>query len=251
MSFPFMLGAFRSDKKVDGLMASLIQALQQDGEWNAKITQKSQNDLSFSVRSSNPFVKNSFAPNVSINAIYHGSGSSGTAVYSLHNETKAILGVFLFLALAFEVLMLTLYRQLASPFLMLIPVGLLLFAGGMTVVGLYLSAKRMHRWVMETIDGASEKPLKVSMRASAVMDNDWRLNGQEAYLQREKLVKVDFRKLQDKNDHDHCAFCWARFSNLEDDLYQGYMTLDGNHIICDECFQDFKRRFKWRVTKKD
>ena len=198
MSFPFMLGAFRSDKKVDGLMASLIQALQQDGEWNAKITQKSQNDLSFSVRSSNPFVKNSFAPNVSINAIYHGDGSSGTAVYSLHKGTKILCGAFLFLALAFEVLLLALYRQLVSPLLLLIPAGLIIFALGMTVAGLYLSARRMHGWLQDTIQGETVKPLRISLRASAVMDYDWRLNGQEAYLQREKLVRVDFRKLQDK-----------------------------------------------------
>ena len=148
-------------------MESLTQALRR--EENAKITKKTPTDISFSVRSSNPFAKNSFAPNVSVNTIYHGDGSSGTAVYSLHKGTKILCGAFLFLTLAFEVLLLALYRQLASPLLLLIPAGLIIFALGMTVAGLYLSARRMHGWLQDTIQGESVKPLRISLRASAVM----------------------------------------------------------------------------------
>lgn len=78
------------------------------------------------------------------------------------------------------------------------------------------------------------------------METDWRLNGQEAYLSGAKLVKTRF-KPHGEYDHDHCSFCWDRFSGFEGDLHTGYATVDGNHIICEECYKDFKDRFQWEL----
>ena len=81
------------------------------------------------------------------------------------------------------------------------------------------------------------------------MDEDWRLNGQEKYLLGEKLLKVVFFETSG-SDHVHCDFCWGKFSENEDDFHNGYATLDGEHIICEECFHDFQEKFRWEVDER-
>ena len=41
--------------------------------------------------------------------------------------------------------------------------------------------------------------------------SDWRLNGQESYLFRAKLIKKTFQSCG-FHDHDHCDFCWDKIS---------------------------------------
>lgn len=55
-------------------------------------------------------------------------------------------------------------------------------------------------------------------------------------------------------DHDHCAFCWAKFMPADagsDDpktLTSGYVT-EGDDWICDGCFADFRDEFGWTVLE--
>lgn len=77
--------------------------------------------------------------------------------------------------------------------------------------------------------------------------NDWRLLYQEEYLMNAKLKKAVYTKPSEKWDHDHCAFCWDKFSENKDDLTQGYCTTDQNYWICEECFNDFKEMFCFKV----
>jgi len=70
--------------------------------------------------------------------------------------------------------------------------------------------------------------------------NDWRLQGQEKYLLGAKLKLCEF-----DGEHDHCSFCWEKFSKNDNDLKNGYCTLDNYHWICQKCFNDFKDMFNW------
>ena len=116
------------------------------------------------------------------------------------------------------------------------------------------------------------------------MEEDWRLAGQEKYLQNASLYKVTFPEFweiacRDKNKfyqiverqatsfveqmhrgqeyltedkllhfwHEHCEFCWTAFSAHEDDMHSGYCTPDYYRWICEECFQDFQEMFGWTV----
>lgn len=79
-----------------------------------------------------------------------------------------------------------------------------------------------------------------------MMQDDWRLTGQMNYLYRAALKKADFKKTE-RNDHEHCEFCWAKFAEMEDCLKSGYCTPDGYRWICDECFQDFQEQFEWEL----
>jgi hypothetical protein len=46
-------------------------------------------------------------------------------------------------------------------------------------------------------------------------------------------------------DHDHCEFCSAKFSMMDADLHEGYVTEDGYRWICEPCFLDFAESFGW------
>lgn len=79
------------------------------------------------------------------------------------------------------------------------------------------------------------------------IQDDWRLFNQKDFLMNAKLIKMKYSKPSDKWDHDHCSFCWDKFSESDDDLQQGYCTEDGKYWICEECFNDFKDMFHFKV----
>jgi hypothetical protein len=99
--------------------------------------------------------------------------------------------------------------------------------------------------------------------------SDWRLTGQEGYLKGATLVRKPYRVYSEKWEHDHCAFCWAKFMDpdysdahrkaIENDselLTEGYATTAEHphgadyYWICQECFDDFAQDFGWRVVSE-
>ena len=42
-------------------------------------------------------------------------------------------------------------------------------------------------------------------------DKDWRLQGQEKYLQGATLLRKRYKAWSEDWEHDHCEFCWAKF----------------------------------------
>ena len=81
---------------------------------------------------------------------------------------------------------------------------------------------------------------------------DWRLQGQEKYLQNAELALEKYKKYREDWDHDHCEFCSAKFSeDIPDTFNEGYTTLDNYRWICENCFNDFKEKFNWKVVKKN
>jgi len=81
--------------------------------------------------------------------------------------------------------------------------------------------------------------------------NDWRLMNQETYLKSVTLYHRKYRQnaLKPNWNHDHCAFCSAKFSlaSSPELLKEGYATENDNHWICTQCYHDFKERFQWSV----
>jgi len=80
-----------------------------------------------------------------------------------------------------------------------------------------------------------------------INSNDWRLQGQEQYLNKVTLVFRDYFPYRADWNHDHCEFCNAKFSLSSDDLKKGYSTEDGYYWICEQCFNDFLHIFQWHV----
>jgi len=63
--------------------------------------------------------------------------------------------------------------------------------------------------------------------------DDWRLvagpvSGCEEELKNIPLYYIPFQPLSDKWDHEHCAFCWAKFYLHEECLQEGYCTRPQN-----------------------
>jgi hypothetical protein len=78
--------------------------------------------------------------------------------------------------------------------------------------------------------------------------DDWRLNGQEDYLTGETLFYKNYVDRKTKTDHDHCEFCFTKFSdNYPDTLQAGYATADDYRWICPSCFEDFRDMFQFKV----
>ena len=118
------------------------------------------------------------------------------------------------------------------------------------------------------------------------MEQDWRLNGQEEYLQNAVLYRIVFpefweKAYADRNGfyqiifkyaenhvksfqetkpylegdkiqlfwHEHCDFCSKKaMTNIECEFY---CTKDMKYWICKECFEDFKDKFSWTVKSSD
>jgi hypothetical protein len=82
--------------------------------------------------------------------------------------------------------------------------------------------------------------------------SDWRLQGQETYLAGAVLVRRVYGRYEQNPewDHDHCEFCWAKFSTVAGDGVhtRGYCTPDEYRWVCERCFEDFREAFRWSVV---
>lgn len=96
------------------------------------------------------------------------------------------------------------------------------------------------------------------------VEEDWRLMGQERFLQGAAFRHKPYRAWRENWDHDHCAFCTRRFvekgapSDDPDAQTRGYAAIgrgpqgeDDYHWVCDECFGDFQDRFGWTVVESE
>ena len=83
-------------------------------------------------------------------------------------------------------------------------------------------------------------------------ESDWRLQGQEKYLTGTALVRRTYSRYSENPawDHDHCEFCWAKFSTVpgEGVHTHGYCTPDEYRWVCETCFDDFREAFGWSVV---
>ena len=77
---------------------------------------------------------------------------------------------------------------------------------------------------------------------------DWRLQGQEKYLQNVELCWSEYTPYRPDWDHDHCVFCGRKFALQGGDFTEGYRTKDSYHWVCTDCFEDFKTMFHWKVV---
>ena len=80
---------------------------------------------------------------------------------------------------------------------------------------------------------------------------DWRLAGQEKFLFGAILILRAYVPPRPEWDHDHCDFCWSTFCQGDEVgcFKEGYVTKDGNHWICPNCFADFRVKFNFTVNK--
>lgn len=84
-----------------------------------------------------------------------------------------------------------------------------------------------------------------------IEEDDWRLRGQEEYLQKKEFSFKKFIPAHNGSLHAHCEFCWHKFmensEGVNDCSQEGYCSTDEKYWVCEECFQDFKEKFKWKL----
>ena len=82
------------------------------------------------------------------------------------------------------------------------------------------------------------------MTRNMVGDDDWRLMGQENYLQGILLRHRAWSETRPGWDHDHCAFCTETFGDerIPEALHEGWTNDTEYWWICDTCFADFRER---------
>ena len=79
--------------------------------------------------------------------------------------------------------------------------------------------------------------------------DDWRLHGQERYLEGIPLHRACYHRPGGEWDNDHCEFCWEPFieNGGRDELCEGFTTPAEDRWICPRCFEDFKQQFGWEA----
>jgi hypothetical protein len=84
-------------------------------------------------------------------------------------------------------------------------------------------------------------------------ENDWRLTNQQSYLHGVALRRRKYSPPNDEWEHDHCAFCWAKFMSGggPEALREGYADEGERHWICERCYEDFQDLFDWRVIQPE
>ncbi|PID94749.1 MAG: hypothetical protein CSA95_02315 [Bacteroidetes bacterium] len=74
--------------------------------------------------------------------------------------------------------------------------------------------------------------------------NDCRYQNQDKYLQGLKILFIPY-KSKTENDHDHCEFCWGKFSSVILGAFnEGWTDENQYRWIGNKCFQDFKVKLK-------
>lgn len=103
--------------------------------------------------------------------------------------------------------------------------------------------------------------MKGGLRAyDCAMADDWRVMGQERRLAGATFVRKPYRVWTETWEHDHCEMCARKFvesdSTREDSetVTAGFAAVgrgpkgeDDYYWVCDECFDDFRDRFGWKV----
>jgi hypothetical protein len=87
--------------------------------------------------------------------------------------------------------------------------------------------------------------LEEHLFSDSLEENDWRLMGQIKYLAGKEMVCKKWKRPREEWDHDHCEFCWEK---IDETSSEAYCTEDERHWVCDECFEDFREMFGWKLT---
>lgn len=80
---------------------------------------------------------------------------------------------------------------------------------------------------------------RINLADKVDITNDWRYTNQERYLTGLEFSKMTYGLGKD-NTHDHCEFCFEKFSLVFPGALKEGWTDDAKYRwVCDNCFNDF------------
>ena len=133
-------------------MGQIICLMQNNTSLQLRTNQISSTEVVFRTRSAFLLHKHAFMPGVRIVMSNTERGTLANVEYSLQKGTKILVMVYCVLALAFEVMLLCLWRQINEHLLLFLPLGLILFAVAMCAFLFLLSSKKIHRELLSICD---------------------------------------------------------------------------------------------------
>ena len=76
--------------------------------------------------------------------------------------------------------------------------------------------------------------------------DDWRLLHDTVHLKKQYVNPINGNSiLQKLPSLHHCIFCW---DTVEKRIYdRWYLPIDQSCCICEDCFQDFRALFQWKL----
>lgn len=84
-----------------------------------------------------------------------------------------------------------------------------------------------------------------------IEQDDWRLRGQEEYLNNMTFIWSKYYPVSASNIHAHCEFCWHKFmensEGVKDCSQEGYKSMEDDYWVCKDCFEDFQKMFNWKT----
>lgn len=76
--------------------------------------------------------------------------------------------------------------------------------------------------------------------------DDWRLLNDVQHLTNQEIDPIDREDIiKYLPNLKHCQFCWGKVVDGKKDFW--YLPLDKSCCICGNCFNDFKKLFKWKL----
>ena len=79
----------------------------------------------------------------------------------------------------------------------------------------------------------------------SVPEDDWRRQGQEKSLRGLSFTPRNYSAVADPLAHNHCEFCYRKFSHAPEDLHEGFATEDLSRWVCPGCYRDFASEYRW------
>lgn len=75
---------------------------------------------------------------------------------------------------------------------------------------------------------------------------DWRLLNEVQHLKNQEVDPVDGEDIIEHLPRlKYCQFCWDKVADDKNGFW--YLPLDKSCCICENCFNDFRELFKWRL----
>jgi hypothetical protein len=107
----------------------------------------------------------------------------------------------------------------------------------------------------ESVQTPSEEqirtPLFVATCPHCGLVFDWRLSWGQDFLRGAVFRWEEYLAPSEVWDHDHCAFCWQKFMEVDHPSIQRFGFVTATDVqewwVCRDCFEDFREQFGWQV----